>query len=246
MLSRLLWESRKDRAATAPASRLGRAAGLVLLGVASVNGSGNADLCSGYEFPQAYGIDDGHVIGYCFATHVDSGGSTQGYWISGWNSSPSLIGAANNGAFALYLDTTYTTTDKFIFNDDSSVGFDTAASCDANDDTSEAAFITLDPLVVIFHTLGGATNAFRLQSGGSTLADYDPGNIGYNQAIVFRSGTLYFGIDNNMGTDDPYLVSMQPDGTVNWALKYVDYHASAVTVFTSIYKSGTTLYPITV
>ena len=57
---------------------------------------------------------------------------------------------------------------------------------------------------------------------------------------------MYFGIDSNTGADDPYLVSMQPNGTVNWALKYTDYYASSVTVFTSIYKSGTTLYPITV
>jgi len=171
---------------------------------------------------------------------------TQGYWISGWTDSASLIGTANNGAFALYLDTSYTTTEKFIFNDDSSVGFDTASTCDANDTTNEAAFITLDPLVVIFHTNGGATSSYRLQTGGSTIANYDPGNVGYNQAVVFRSGTLYFGMDDNTGTDDPLLVSMQPDGTVNWALEYVDYYASSVTVFTSIYRDGTTLYPITV
>jgi hypothetical protein len=39
---------------------------------------------------------------------------------------------------------------------------------------------------------------------------------------------------------------MQPNGTINWALKYVDYYASTVTVFTSLYKDGNTLYPITV
>jgi hypothetical protein len=76
--------------------------------------------------------------------------------------SPNLIGTANNGAFALYLDTDYQTTEKFIFNDDSSVGFGTAATCDSDDTSNEAVFITLSPMTVIFHTLGGSINAYRI------------------------------------------------------------------------------------
>jgi len=49
-----------------------------------------------------------------------------------------------------------------MFNDDSGVGFDVAASCETDDTSSEIAFITLDPMTIIFYTLATTPKAYLI------------------------------------------------------------------------------------
>lgn len=52
--------------------------------------------------------------------------------------------------------------------------------------------------------------------------------------MEFRGGVLIFGFDTNDGSDKNRLISINPDGTLNWSFRYNVLMHSSVDVFTSI------------